>query len=223
VSSIRLAPTQVHVWQTSLDVPVAAAQALMRSLSAEEQDRAHRLPRERDRLDYAVTQGTLRRLLAAYLGTVGADIALVRGPHGKPALAASEHSWLRFNTSHSAERAVFAFARDRAIGVDVERVRADVRLDDVARRLFGAAELAVIAGQPAETRAAAFFAAWTHLEAYLKGAGVGLAARHRVAGERDRWTVAAVEVGDGYAAAVAVEGRDVDPPAIARAVRLLDS
>jgi 4'-phosphopantetheinyl transferase len=222
VSSIRLAPTDVHVWQTSLDVPAGAADALMRSLSPEEQGRAHRLRRERDRLAYAVSRGTLRRLLAAYLGADGADIALVSGPHGKPTLAALEHSWLSFNVSHSADRAVFGFTPGAAIGVDVERVRADVRWDGVARRVLGAAELSVIEGHPVEMRPAAFFAAWTQLEAYLKGTGVGLAGRHQVAAERNRWTVAAVEAGDGYAAAVAVEGRDVDLPTVARRVPRLD-
>ena len=36
---------------------------------------------------------------------------------------------LRFNLSHSGEFAVFAVARDREVGVDVERVRADADLE----------------------------------------------------------------------------------------------
>ncbi len=209
---------KVDLWRAALDVSTSAAAALSRSLSSDERARAERFHRELDRLRFVVAHGTLRALLSAYLGIDAADVQLVDDEKGKPRLASPASGWLQFNISHSADVAVFGFVRDRAIGVDVERVRKDFPFADVARRFFSAEERATVESLPDEMRVDAFFAAWTRKEAYLKGLGVGIAGQGTVPAQLDDWSVVDVDAGVGYAAAVAVEGRDVQVPTAATQV-----
>jgi 4'-phosphopantetheinyl transferase len=140
--------------------------------------------------------------------------------------------WLRFNLSHSAGVAVYAIARGRAVGVDIEEVRQDFPVDAVARRFFSASDYEALAALPADDRISAFYAMWSQKEAYLKGMGVGLgevdqaiaAARyHRQPineSERADWSLASFDAGPGFVAAVAVEGAQVRIPRVARLLTL---
>lgn len=215
---LTLERDQVDLWRAALDVSPRAAAALTRSLSSDERARAERFHRELDRQRFVVAHGALRGLLSAYLGIDATDVQLVDDEKGKPRLAPPASGWLQFNISHSADVAVFGFVRDRAIGVDVERVRKDFPFADVARRSFSAAERATVESLPDERRVDAFFAAWTRKEAYLKGLGVGIAGQSAVPAQLDDWSVVDVDAGVGYAAAVAVEGRDVQVPTVATQV-----
>ncbi len=116
---------------------------------------------------------------------------------GKPSLEGATP--LRFNASHSRDLALCAVACGREVGVDVERVRAGLDGVDIARRFFPPAEAAEVERHPD-----AFFRYWTRREAYIKALGRGLRGiREPVA---EGWTVADLEVGEGWAAAVAYEG-----------------
>ena len=78
---------------------------------------------------------------------------------------------LRFSLSHSADRALVATTRNRAIGCDLEALR-DVRLgQDLARRIFAPEEFEVLARLEGEAWQRAFFRCWTLKEAWLKARG----------------------------------------------------
>jgi len=66
---------------------------------------------------------------------------------GKPSLAEDEGG-LRFNLAHSEGAALYAFARGREVGVDVELWRDDSASMDVARRFFSAAEVRALGSPP---------------------------------------------------------------------------
>jgi 4'-phosphopantetheinyl transferase len=101
---------------------------------------------------------------------------------------------LRFNLSHSQEMALVAVALEIEVGVDVERIRPLPEFIAIARRFFPP-------GEPLPRDAEEFFRAWTRIEAQLKARGVGLyGAGMEIEGE---WTLAPINAGDGYAAAVA--------------------
>jgi 4'-phosphopantetheinyl transferase len=136
---------------------------------------------------------------------------------------------LRFNLAHSGDRVLVAVAWRREVGVDVERLRADLRFDGVARRFFSCAEHAALAQWHGDERVTAFYRCWCRKEAYVKARGDGLMlpldsfdvavgragaetaslllATRPHAGEAAAWDLRAVDVGDGYVAALAVEGR----------------
>ena len=102
-------------------------------------------------------------------------------------------------------------ARGRRVGVDVERVRPDFDWRPIAARYQTSAEVARIAALPPDTQSVAFFEWWTRSEAYVKACGEGLGAgeAHLRADPDRQWSIVAVDAGPGFAAALAVDGRDV--------------
>jgi 4'-phosphopantetheinyl transferase len=223
-----LSSHDVHVWRTALELSARHVQRLRQVLAADETARAERFYFEKDRRHFIVARGVIRMILGRYLGLDPARIEFSYSSYGKPALAtAPGKDWLRFNVSHSHELALFAVTRGREVGIDVERMRADVAGETIAERYFSPREVAVLRALPAHLRCEAFFACWTRKEAYIKARGEGLsfpldrfdvslapgepAALLRTLGdphEASRWSLRALAPGVGYAAALAVEGHD---------------
>src|SRR5689334_24773529 len=92
----------------------------------------------------------VREIVAAYLEASPDAIRIVTGEHGKPELA---DGTLRFNLSHSGDLALVAVARERDVGVDVERI--DARRDGLALayRALDADGAAAVRAAPAADRA----------------------------------------------------------------------
>lgn len=212
----------VHVWRARLDPAASEVAACWSLLSADERARAERYRFERHRRRFVVARGTLRKLLGRYTARPPADIVFRVTEYGKPVLDGGEG--LQFNLSHSHELAVYAFAA-LPVGVDVEHLRPVEDALDIAARFFSPREVADLRALGEDRRARAFFACWTRKEAYIKALGQGLslpldsfsvslelerpALRHAGGDPEEwrRWTIANVEVGEGYAGAVAVRGR----------------
>lgn len=217
---------EVHVWRAPLDLPGDAVRRLRRLLSDDERERAARFHHERDRLGYIAAHGALRLILGRYLRVDGAALRFRTGAHGKPALDGPENGALTFNLSHSHRLALIAVARGRAVGVDVEWMRADLADMRVAEQFFSAREVSVLRSLPERDRVQGFFNCWTRKEAYIKARGEGLSmplhefdvtlapgepvrllATRADPPDAARWQLAALEPGEGYAAAVAAEGQ----------------
>lgn len=214
----HLPPGEVHLWRADLDSPPVQLAALRAVLATDERSRADRFHFERDQEHYTVARGTLRCLLALYLGVSPGSVALRYAAHGKPELAGGE---LQFNVSHSGGHAVFAFAWSR-LGVDIERHRRGRAELQIARRFFSEEEIAALERLPESARSGAFFRCWTRKEAYVKGLGAGLSAdlaSFDVAldepprllatrpgpGEANRWWMASLPLEAGWSGALAVE------------------
>jgi 4'-phosphopantetheinyl transferase len=149
-------------------------------------------------------EGVLREIVGGHLGIDPAEVELTFGPQGKPVLAAG--ATLSFNLSHSSDVALVAVACDREVGVDVEEIRPRHGLLALARRAFGpdvGAELERL-DPPAQT--VELHRRWTAHEAALKCAGTGLAGPPPAG-----VTVRPIDVGPGFAAAVAAPGSDWSP------------
>ena len=210
----------VHVWRISLDQPDDKLDRFRRTLEPDELNRASRFHFEKHRQHFIVARGFLRSVVARYLEMQPEALRFSYGAYGKPELA-SEHV-LRFNLSHSHEVALLAVALDAELGVDVEHIRADFASEEIARRFFSRAEVEVFNALPKEEQVAAFFRCWTRKEAYIKAIGKGLsqaldafdvtlapgvqAALLRAEEDNvERWWMSNVDVGEGYAGALAVE------------------
>ena len=134
-----------------------------------------------------------------------------------------------FNLSHSRGLALFAFARQVDIGVDLEHLRSDVNHLALAEHFFSAAERAELNALPLAIRHQAFFLCWTRKEAYIKahGEGLSLPLDHfdvsltpgepaRLVATRagleapDQWSLFNLEPAPDYLAALAVRGKDHD-------------
>lgn len=213
-----LPESAVHVWTASLDVGASRRRALGRHLSRGEVDRALRLRSDRDRTQFVVARGILRELVGSYLGVEPWCVRFRYGAYGKPALGESA---LAINLSRTEDRALLAFARGRAIGVDIERVRRDFPCERVAAAFFSAAEIPALRALPPEERPEAFFRCWTRKEAYLKARGDGLTvdltsfdvsldecpALLRVPDEPGRFALYDLDAPPGHAVALAADGQ----------------
>ena len=212
---------EVHVWRIGLEQQDDLLAHFRSTLEPEELDRASRFHFERLQRHFVVGRGFLRHVLARYLQARPEELRFDYNVYGKPSLA-GEHS-LRFNMSHSHEVALVAVARDAALGVDVEYIRVDFASDEIAKRFFSRREVETLATLPKEEIVAAFFRCWARKEAYIKAIGKGLSqqldrfdvtlapnepAALLRADEEDRlnWSLSDIDVGPGYASAMAVEG-----------------
>lgn len=225
----KLGDDEVHLWQVQLDAPALQQTCWEDPLSPDELERARRFHFPRDARRFTTTRGMLRTLLAEYLGARPKEISFEYGPKGKPALAGKHaSSGLHFNVSHSEERAFIGMAR-RNLGVDIEHVRDDVRVDEIAQRFFSVAERKALFSLTPEQRARAFFDCWTRKEAFIKAKGDGLflqldefdvsvvpdeparlLATRPDLEEVKRWQMSATDVGPEYAAAVTVEAGQLE-------------
>jgi 4'-phosphopantetheinyl transferase len=211
----------VHLWQRRLNATGAQVSACYELLSIEEQERARRFRVERPRNEFVLTRGTLRSLLARYLGGAPREVRFRYAGQGKPALEGE--SGLSFNVSHTNGLALMAFVKERAIGVDVENVARETDAERLAERFFSEHERQALGCLGGDELKAAFFRCWTRKEAYIKAKGDGLSlpldqfdvsiaegdrdallATRPDAAEAERWTICDIPVRTGYAAALAV-------------------
>jgi 4'-phosphopantetheinyl transferase len=175
-AELSLARHEVHVWRAFLDQPASSGQRLAQTLAADEQLRAGRFRSERDRLHFSVGRGILRAILGRYLGLEPGQIRFQYSSLGKPALSETVgEGRVCFNLAHSHGLAVYAFTREREIGIDVEYVRLMLDAEQIAARFFSSRESAQLRALPPEQQQVAFFNCWTRKEAYLKAQGHGLA------------------------------------------------
>ena len=216
---------EIHVWHRQLQPSADEVERLAPLLSPDELERAGRFRFEKLRNEFISARGTLRALLASYLGRSPASVRFVYSAHGKPALA--DNQMLEFNLSHTEGMVIFAFALNRKIGVDVEKIRRDFKVEEIAERFFSVAERLALREIPEPGRYQAFFCCWTRKEAYIKARGEGLShplhqfdvslapgqaaaltATRPDATEANRWSLWDLAVSPDHAAALVAEKQD---------------
>lgn len=142
-------------------------------LSEQERVRVERFGSRDAARRWAAGRAGLRHVLADAAQMDPSQLALTKGPHGKPALSGSS---LRFNKSDSGEIAAVALCESREVGLDIEQHRDIQRADRIARRFFSDSERDALDALPEDRRRRAFFDCWTLKEAVLKCDGGGLGA-----------------------------------------------
>jgi 4'-phosphopantetheinyl transferase len=218
---------EVHVWRAALDLPRSLLEDLARTLSEDEHAQADRFVSTVDKRRFVARRGALRMLLGTYLGREPGSILLCYGDTGKPRLDRPSRFSLRFNSSHSDDLALYAFAAGTDVGVDVERIRPSPWSERIAERFFSPWEAAQLRAVPRDRRPESFFRCWTRKEAFAKAVGTGLAlsldrfdvsvgpseppALLRLEGDPeapDRWGIRDLNPSPGYVGAVAVKYPD---------------
>jgi 4'-phosphopantetheinyl transferase len=223
---VPLTSGEIHLWLASLDQKASLLGGFLQTLSPEERRQADRFRRDRDRTRFVTGHGVLRSILGSYLNTGPGQLQLCRGENGKPRLLdSSGGDEIHFNLSHSDGAALFAFALDREVGVDIECVREVPEMDQIAEQCFSAKENELLRSLPRGQKKDFFFSVWTCREAFLKALGHGLLRPLQrvdllpVPGERftsvdmdgesggaSRWTVEPLAPAPGLAAALCVQG-----------------
>src|SRR6266850_420662 len=163
----------VEVWVVDLRASGVDVDQAFQLLSDDERRRAEqfRFPVHRDR--FVIARASLRRILAGYLHVEPTELTFAYSEFGKPSLVAPQTN-IRFNASRSNEKALIACTREREIGVDIEKIREDLEVDDLARRFFSVEENDRLRAVPPDLRHLAFLRCWTCKEAFLKAVGMGL-------------------------------------------------
>ncbi len=213
----------LRVWAVDLDLADDQVASLHDLLSSDERERASRFGFPHLRRRFTCCRGALRVLLGSILDVEPRRIQFEYGPHGKPALASGDAA-TTFNVSHAGDRALIATALNRRVGIDIERIEPLIDQSTLAVAVFTEAERCALDALRSEERLAGFYAGWTRKEAFVKALGLGLAQpltgcevtmapagparllRHEGdAAAPDRWTLQALEVGEGLAAALCYE------------------
>lgn len=206
----------------SLEPDAARLDALRAHLSADELEKADRFAFPELRARSAAARGQLREILGAALSAPASSLRFLYGENGKPSLSGAP---LRFNVSHSGGLALVSLSlREHGVDVELHKPRS---YDDVARRFFAAAEVERLFALPDDQRGRAFFDTWTAKEAFVKATGDGITVP--LADFESRWTAVgageievlrgpargrrfslrALDVGQGASAALVVEGGPV--------------
>lgn len=170
----ELGEHDIHVWAARLDEHIDRLSEYRALLSDREQSRVSRLRVARTPERYILSRGILRRLLQRYSGQPSSSLAFQFGPKGKPSLRPIGGKTLSFNNTDSADLAIYAFAWNRELGVDVERRPRRVRAERISRRRFADSEAACILSQAADQIDNTFLSCWTRKEAWGKAIGTGI-------------------------------------------------
>lgn len=131
-----------------------------------------------------------RRFLRKLLGVD--ESHFTRGAYGKPAL-----DGIQFNMSHSGGVALIALAKDRHVGIDIERHRDDIDIELVGRRFLGLTGVVT---------PAAFYGAWTRREAAVKAHGSSIL----LPGGPPDWRVIDLPADEGFSAALCYSGPEAE-------------
>lgn len=220
---LALEPDIIHVWGFILEDEPGVVEDCRALLSAQERHRADRFVFARDRSRYVVAHGVLRRLLGRYSGFAAESLDFEASATGKPVLR--NGPVLHFNLTHSENGALLGVSASRELGIDLERVRANIEVHAISSHYFFGSEREAIAASA--TPDTTFFRYWVAKEAVLKAQGIGLGFpldRFRVAffpgDETARidtfdstalsgdWTVRMLPAESGWLAAVAARGTD---------------
>lgn len=170
-----LAPDEIHLWWQDLHDPCLDIEYLHGLLSERERQRVARLRVARVAREFTAARAILKRLLGAYLGCAPHSLAFRYGPLGKPALVALPGGReLCFNYTDAGGFALYAFAWNRELGVDLERRSRELDCRRIIERRFAPGEAAALLALPEPARRRAFLACWTRKEAYGKALGVGI-------------------------------------------------
>ena len=215
----------LEIWILSLSAGMPQTPTLRPLLSDDEIRRADRFYRASDGSRFIVAHAALRLILSDRVRTDPKELRFETGPQGKPALVhRPDAPDIRFNLSHSGDRAAIAVTRRREVGIDIERLAPERSNLAIADRFFSSTEIAALRRLPDADRVTGFFNCWTRKEAYIKARGEGLsipldsfdvsltpgqpaallASRYDPT-DVERWYFQALNAPEGYAAAFAVE------------------
>jgi 4'-phosphopantetheinyl transferase len=207
----------VHIWRSPSRISRELLAFCADSLSDDERHRAEsRVEPHRSR--FIAARGALRYILAAYTRRDPRELRFTATDHGKPVLIETR-SGIYFNVSHRGDWALYAVARRRDVGIDIEAVQDFPDLSAVVEQQFAPTEAATVTAMKGSARLHAFYTYWTRYEAFVKALGCGLSVPMKslclfqsdtgpVMGisQNRCWSIHTFMPVEGYIGSVAVEG-----------------
>lgn len=163
----------IVIWKVRIPRFNAEEERFRTLLSSKETKKADAFRSKELTRRYVITQGILRCILGKYLVIAPEEVEFTLGPHQKPYVA-RDSSKLQFNMTHSGDLALIAISTSDEVGIDIERCDPNFLDEGLEKSVLSEYEREAYAKVPAQLKTEAFFCAWTHKEALLKLAGVGL-------------------------------------------------
>src|SRR2546423_8752516 len=158
---ISLAATEIHLWLAFYDeINDASLHSAYRELlNAAEKAQEPRFYFARDRQRYLITRALVRTVLSRYVSIRPQEWIFSTNAYGRPEVvnAQARAEWLSFNISHTHSLIVLGVTKRRALGVDVENVRAREVSIDIADHYFAPPEVAALAAVPRHQQQDRFF------------------------------------------------------------------
>ncbi len=226
-SELELDDESVHVWRATMDVTSDYIDIIRDVLCIDEIKRADRFYFQKDRNNYIVARGLLRRILSHYCDKDPDEHIFAYNRYGKPYLV--DEDILYFNVSHSDNQVLYAVTLGREIGIDIERIRPFENAESIIERFCSEKEKKDFLTLSDSNKNEAFFTCWTRKEAYIKAHGKGLvypldeftvtflpgepavlSDTQNDINEKDNWSIKDIPVTAGYVGAVAVKGHNMD-------------
>ena len=180
-SNLHLENNQIHLWMVSLGGMVSETPSENRSstiafgshfaniLTQAEHQRGQRMLNHVQRKHYLGGRIGLRILLSAYARIAHSALRFGYGSRGKPRLLNTiADGELAFNYTLSGGHALYAFAWNRQLGVDLEVFPRTIASARLAKRILSKAEQATWNTIGKQQRDHAMLACWTRKEAYGK-------------------------------------------------------
>ncbi|MBN2046430.1 MAG: 4'-phosphopantetheinyl transferase superfamily protein [Anaerolineaceae bacterium] len=162
---------EVHLYFVELDSDPLALSSDLSLLSDDERSRAARFLSKQSAAQFITARAYLRRLLSRYLDRTPSALRFGYNPDGKP--YSIDDPNVTYNLAHSHGYALFAFALQHPIGVDLEWIDPDLKFQPMAQIVFTMEEQSLLARTPEAERLEMFYKMWTRKEAVLKAFGSG--------------------------------------------------
>ncbi|WP_051966786.1 4'-phosphopantetheinyl transferase family protein [Kitasatospora mediocidica] len=215
-----LLPGECHIWWASATRP---EQQLVGSLDSVELGRLTGYHHGADRVRFATARILLRTVAAGYLGTGPGHVQVVARcpdcpkPHGRPTLPGTG---LEVSISHAGDLVAVAVTAVGPVGIDVEHIDPELSTADLLPHVLSEVEREA----SAVDTGFGFHRMWTRKEAVLKATGDGLRVPLSGLGVSapdaeprllfldgstrpvERFVMADLDAGAGYAASIAVIG-----------------
>ncbi len=169
---ILVPQNEIQLWYAAFDANAAKIDKYKNLLSQKEVLKASKFKFQIDKNRFIISRAILKCLLGGYLKIGPNEIILQTGEYGKPDFANKEN--LKFNISHSGNLLVLGFIKDIEIGVDVEKVKDDFDVMNIAQKFFSKREIKTLYALPEDEKQKAFYRCWTRKESFIKAKGSGL-------------------------------------------------
>ncbi len=184
--------SQVSVWSISLKQPAPIVEKLKSFLPHEER---------KQRECWVVAHGALQTILRHTLKTTQ-PLEFSKNKNGKPFL---KESALEFNLSHSHDMALVAVSKKIPVGIDIEKIKPNKNIQNIATRFFSAREADQIGALSSSEQLTAFYTCWTRKEALIKAKGTRFSSKTQNSDEICGWSIHSLPVETGYMAALAIK------------------
>jgi len=222
-NDVKLKRNESHVWYIHINSLKKNTAFLQGFLSEDEILKASKFRFDKDKTCSIITRGALRWLSSRYLNLQPEDIVFKYGDYGKPDFDFETH--LKFNVSHAGDMAIIGFVLEADIGVDIEHIKSDFDVLDIASNYFSNSEIVSLKQLPQAHLARGFYRCWTRKESFIKAKAKGLSfpldsfsvsidSDHDTAlletkwnqNEKDLWRLFSFSPQENYLGAISVKG-----------------